>query len=50
MPQEGRCDLSTVDCLIAAVCIEHEAHSARHHSDFTLLAKYAGLNVAKIDA
>jgi len=41
---------STVDCLIAAVCLEHEAALLHHDSDFTLLAKHTGLKIAKIYA
>jgi len=41
---------STVDCLIAAVCLEHETALLHHDSDFTQLAKHTGLKIAKVDA
>jgi predicted nucleic acid-binding protein len=34
---------STVDCLIAAVCIENKASLLHHDSDFDHLAKHCGL-------
>lgn len=47
--KKGATIRSTVDCLIAAVCLEHEAALLHHDSDFDLLAKHAGLKIVTLD-
>ena len=43
--KKGATVRSTVDCLIAAVCVENKASLLHHDADFQALARHAGLRV-----
>jgi len=46
--KNGNTPRSTIDCLIAAVCLEHDFTVLHKDRDYEIIAKYTGLKVMKI--
>jgi predicted nucleic acid-binding protein len=40
---------SSVDCLIAAICIKHRTPIVHHDRDFDVLARFSDLKITKLD-
>lgn len=46
--KKGKTVRKTVDCIIAAICIENSLTLLHKDSDFNLIGEYAGLKVLKV--
>jgi len=45
--KSGKTVRSPIDCIIASVCLEHEATLLHNDKDFDLIAQFASLQIAK---
>ena len=44
--KKGKTLRSPIDCIIAAMCVEHEVHILHNDKDYSVIAEYTSLKIA----